>query len=85
MVQLWMVDRTYDDKGMVRVTYATTDGERTFQREFAEQQLYRKGHSVTAAVHVEEDRVHETPADEKAQFAAEASRMAETHDPDDAI
>jgi len=85
MPQLWLVDRVFDDKGMVQLTYATTDGERTFRREFAETRLYRQGTDVTAAVEAEASDLQATAPDDVEAYAAEASRMAAEHDPDDPV
>ncbi|WP_280535297.1 hypothetical protein [Halopenitus sp. POP-27] len=84
MPTLWLVDREFDSKGLVRLTYATTDGDRTYTKELAEQRLYASG-GVTAATEVEADALEAAdPADED-RFAAEARRMAADHDPDETI
>lgn len=79
----WLVDREYSDKGMVNLVYATTDGESHLRKQLSEQMLLR--HTVTAGIDVEADRLEATHEDERERFAAEASRMAEDHDPDDEI
>lgn len=84
MPTLWLVDRTYDDKGMVKLTYATPDGTETVRTEFAEQRL-QMGRDVTAAREADADDVTETDAEDVERFAAEATRMAERHDPDDPV
>lgn len=84
MPQLWLVDRTYDDKGMVRLTYATPDGDRTYFTEFAEQRL-QMGRDVTAAVDVDPNDLEETGGADADSFAEMATEMAEKHDPDDVV
>lgn len=80
----WLVERTYTDKGMVTLVYATTDGERYLQRQLSEQMLART--DVTAGTDVEPDRLQPVEdADRRERFGAEASRMATDHDPDDAV
>lgn len=81
--QLWLVEREYTDKGLVTIVYATTDGERYLQRQLSERMLMRS--DVTAGQAVTADRLEPTPADRRERYAAEASRMAENHDPDDAV
>ncbi|MFC7131762.1 MULTISPECIES: hypothetical protein [Salinibaculum] len=81
--RVWLVDRTYNDKGMVRLVYATTDGDRYLRRQLSERMLMQK--DVTAAVDVEEDRLEPTPDEERERYAAEATRMSDDHDPDEAV
>jgi len=47
MTEVWLVDRQFDSKGLVRLTYATEDGERVHTKELAEQRLVTGG-GVTA-------------------------------------
>ncbi len=84
MTRVWLVDRQFDSKGLVRLTYATTDGTRVHTKELAEQRLVT-GDGITAARDVDDDALGETPADEVERFAAEASRMAAGHDPDETV
>ncbi|SMO33154.1 hypothetical protein [Halorubrum cibi] len=84
MTAVWLVDRQFDSKGLVRLTYATEDGERVHTKELAEQRLVTGG-GVTAGRDVDEDALGEVPAEEVERFAAEASRMAAEHDLDDAV
>jgi len=82
--RVWLVDRTYSDKGMVSLVYATVEGDRYLRRQLSEQMLTRT--DVTASTDVESDRLQEVDDEaERERFAAEASRMAEGHDPDDTV
>ncbi|MFA9516745.1 hypothetical protein ACERIT_05950 [Halopenitus sp. H-Gu1] len=88
MTRLWLVDREFDSKGLVRLTYATTDGERVHTRELAEQRL-SMGDGVTAAIDVEETGEEEVLAaadeEDRERFRTEAQRMAADHDPDETV
>lgn len=84
MTTVWLVDREFDSKGLVRLTYATEDGKRIHTKEVAEQRLFM-GNGITAARDVEETAIGETPDDEVERFATEASKMAAKHDPDDVV
>jgi hypothetical protein len=84
MTTVWLVDRQFDSKGLVRLTYATEDGERIHTKELAEQRLVT-GDGVTAGREVEESALGESPADEVERFASEASKMAAEHDLDDTV
>lgn len=81
--RVWLVERDYNDKGMVVLVYATTDGRRHVRKQFSEQMAMRR--DVTAAIDVETDRLEPTHDDERERYAAEATRMAADHDPDDAV
>ena len=84
MTEVWLVDRQFDSKGLVRLTYATTDGERVHIKELAEQRLVTGG-GVTAGRDVDENALGETEPENVERFAAEATRMAAEHDPEDVI
>jgi hypothetical protein len=81
--RVWLVDRTYNDKGMIELVYATPDGEQYHHRQLSEQMLMTK--DVTAATDVASDRLEPTDEENVEHFAAEATRMADDHDPDDAV
>jgi hypothetical protein len=82
-VRVWLVDRTYNDKGMIELVYATTDGERYHHRQLSEQMLVTT--AVTAAEDVGEDRLEPTAAEDREHYGAEAARMADEHDPDEEV
>jgi hypothetical protein len=84
MTTVWLVDRQFDSKGLVRLTYATEDGERMHTKELAEQRLVT-GDGITAGREVEENALGESPAEEVERFASEASKMAAEHDLDDKV
>ena len=84
MTTVWLVDRQFDSKGLVRLTYATEDGTRMHTKELSEQRLVT-GNGITAARNVDESALGESPDEEIERFAAEASRMAADHDADDVV
>lgn len=84
MTIVWLVDRQFDSKGLVRLTYTTEDGKRMHTKELAEQRLVT-GDGITAGRDVDEDALGESPTDEIERFATEASRMAAEHDLDDVV
>jgi len=82
--RLWLVERTYTDKGLVSLVYATTDGERYLQKQRSMNMLNHV--DVTAAVEADPDSLDAVEDDEtREQYAGEATRMADEHDPDDAV
>lgn len=82
-IRCWLVDRSYDDKGLLTLAYATPDGERVYRRELAAAAASRI--DVTAARDVEPDRLEPVEDEDRERYAAEAERMAERHEPDDAV
>ena len=81
---VWLVERDYTDKGLVTIVYATTDGSRHVRMQRSSNML--QSSEVTAAIEAEADRLVPTEDDEaRERYAQEAQRMAERHDPDDAV
>ena len=83
--RLWLVERAYDDKGLISLVYATTDGSTVRRIERAPIAVERSG-GVTAAVDADAEALE--PVDDDAlreRYAAEATRMAERHDPGETV
>ncbi|MFU8867015.1 hypothetical protein [Natronococcus sp.] len=86
-VRVWLVERTYsdDEQNLIILVYATPDGERYFRKERALTSS-TDDRPTTAAVTVAPSNLGSVDDPElREQYATEASRMAETHEPDDAI
>lgn len=81
--RVWLVDRTYNDKGMFELVYATPDGEQYLHKQLTEQMLMTK--TVTAGLDADTDRLEPTDDEDLEHYAAEANRMADEHAPDDEI
>lgn len=86
-VQVWLVERTYsdDEQNLIVLTYATPDGEQYFRKERA-LTSFSDHRETTAAVEAEPNNLGtvEEP-DLREQYAVEAQRMADIHDPGDLI
>ena len=82
--QLWLVERTYTDRDLVVLVYATADGRRRRRKELASSMLERT--TVTAAIEVDMDDL-DTVDDEvtRERYAVEVERVRGSHDPDDPI
>jgi len=81
-MQCWLVERTFDDKGLVRLVYATPDGSRAVIRERSAAHL----DGVTAAAEIGVENLEPVAdADRRERYASEAERMADRHDPGDAV
>ena len=86
MTRLWLVERSYDDRNLISFTYATVDGTRQLRKELSMTLLRRRSRPITAAIDVEDDEELGAVDDsDRERFAAEASKMASEHDPDDEI
>lgn len=83
-VQCWLVDREYDDRNLVTLTYATPDG--TEQRVLQRSSTLLERRPATAAITV--DPTELTPVtddDTRDRYANEVTRVKTTYDPDDTI
>ncbi|WP_336136512.1 hypothetical protein [Natronomonas amylolytica] len=82
--RLWLVERTYTDRDLVVLIYATPDGERRLRKELASTMLQRT--TVTAAI--EADPADLEPVDDeetRERYATEVERVRADHDPEDPI
>ncbi|ESP89539.1 hypothetical protein [Candidatus Halobonum tyrrellensis] len=83
-MRLWLVEREYDTRQTVTLVYATPDGERRYRRQASVELLSRN--PATAAVERDGDDAEAvTDAETRERYAAEASRMADRHGPDDEV
>lgn len=80
----WLVERSYDDRGLVTVVYATPDGGHATRRQLSGAALRRT--SVTAAEDVNPDKLEPVgDAETRERYRGEVERMRGRHDPDDAV
>ncbi|MFC7205110.1 hypothetical protein ACFQJC_16450 [Haloferax namakaokahaiae] len=84
-VRCWLVERSIDDRDLIVLVYATTDGEYALQKELAAAVMHQRRMSTTAAIDVSKDDLSPVSEDLQEQYASEATKMAETHDPDEEI
>ncbi len=86
-VRVWLVERTYsdDEQNLIILTYATPDGKQYYRKERA-LTSFTDVRDTTAAVDAEPGNLGMVDdPDLQEQYAAEAQRMQEVHDPDDVI
>ena len=86
-VRVWLVERTYsdDEQNLIILTYATPDGEQYFRKERA-LTSFGDVRDTTAAIDAEPDNLGSVgDPDLQEQYAAEAQRMQEVHNPGDVI
>ncbi|MFW5934728.1 MAG: hypothetical protein ACOCQL_02635 [Halolamina sp.] len=85
-VRVWLVERTYsdDEQNIVILVYATPDGERYLRKERA-LTSFGDHRDTTAGIDADPRNLGETDDEKREQYAAEATRMADRHEPDDLI
>lgn len=82
--RLWLVERTYTDRDLVVLVYATPDGTRRRRKELASTMLQRT--TVTAAIEADPDDLE--PVEDEAtveRYRTEVERVRADHEPDDPI
>lgn len=82
-VRTWLVERTYDDRGLVSLVYATPDGERALRRELSARMLQRN--PTTAGREVPASDLEPVPEADRERYRREAGRVSENRDPDEEI
>lgn len=85
-VRTWLVERGYDDRGLITLVYATPNGDRQFRTEQSAMTIQHNAGSITAARDVSANRLEPVDdAERRERFATEATRMAAEHDPDETV
>ena len=86
-LRVWLVERTYsdDEQNIIILIYATTDGKRYHRKERA-LTSFGDDRPTTAAVEASPDDLGTVEDEEtRERYAAEASRVANEHRPDDPV
>lgn len=83
--RIWLVERSYgNDEDLVTLVFATTDGQKQLKKQLSHNMLY--GKTITAAREESSEDLDEVKdPDTRERYASEATRMADKHDPDDAV
>jgi hypothetical protein len=84
--QLWLVERSYDDRDLIVLIYATTDGAYELRKELAAAVMHQRRMTTTAAIEAPTENLE--PVDDEAlreRYASEATKMSESHDPDEEV
>jgi hypothetical protein len=83
-VRVWLVERGYNSRDLIILKYATPGGDREYRQELSAHAVDES--TATAAKDVSEDDLSSVDAAEtRERYADEVERMAERHDPDDAV
>ncbi|QLD85864.1 hypothetical protein HWV23_09045 [Natronomonas halophila] len=82
--RLWLVERTYTDRDLVVLIYATPDGTKQLRKELASTMLQRT--TVTAAIEADPEDLDPVDDEEtRDRYATEVERVRADHAPDDPI
>ncbi|WP_336024095.1 hypothetical protein [Halobellus salinisoli] len=85
-VRCWLVERTYTDRGLVDMIYATPDGAAVRRKQVSTTIMRQRGTGTTAAVDVDAADLEPVEDEEtRERYAAEVERVREQHGPDDEI
>ena len=87
-VRVWLVERTFsdDEQNIVILVYASEDGTRYLRKERALTSFTGDDRETYAALDVSPERLGRVSDPEtRERYAAEASRMAREHAPDDVV
>jgi len=86
-VRVWLVERTYsdDEQNLIISTYATPDGARYYRQERALTTFSGTDSGTPVAREVAVSDLGTSDPEERERYAAEAARMAETHEQDDKL
>jgi hypothetical protein len=79
----WLVERSYNDRNLVTLVYATPDGERAVRKEVPMTAISQGTVTVTAAKTVDEGDLE--PVETVERYRREVARVCESHAPDDEI
>lgn len=80
-VECWLVERTYDDKGLIRLVYAPIDG----SGQYVTERAAAAGVDATAAIEIETEKLGPIDEANRERYEGEAERMAGRHEPDDPV
>ncbi len=84
-VRVWLVERSYDDRNLITLVYATPDGERALRKEIAATVMHQRGTRITAAIDVDPTQLAPIDSGEQERYAAEANRMRDRYGPDEEV
>ncbi len=81
----WLVERSYNDRDLVTLVYATPDGERAHTKEIPMTAIAHGTVTVTAAKQVDESDLEPVDGETQSRYREEVARVREDHAPDDEL
>ncbi len=85
--RVWLVERTYsdDEQNLIILTYATPDGSLEYRKERALTSFSGADRETTASLVVDNENLAAVEDDTQSRYAAEATRMRDTHAPTESV
>lgn len=85
-VRCWLVERTYTDRGLVDLVYATPDGGRVRRKQISASVMRQRDVETTAAADVEISDLEPVEDEQRRErYRAEVERVRAEYDPDDEL
>ena len=83
--ECWLVERSYNDRDLVTLVYATPDGERAHTKEIPMTAIAHGNVSVTAAKQVDESDLEPVDDETQPRYREEVERVREDYAPGEEI
>ncbi len=84
LMRVWLVERTYTDRDLIVLIYATPDGTHHLRKEISSTMLHQT--TVTAAIEVDTDALQPVDDEEtRSRYSAEVERVRANYEPDSSI
>lgn len=85
-IRCWLAARTYTDRGLIDLVYATPEGDRVQRKQLSTTAMRQRGFEATAAVDVPVSDLESVDDEEtRDRYRAEVRRVRDQHDPDDEV
>ncbi|MDS0296104.1 hypothetical protein [Halogeometricum luteum] len=85
-VRCWLVERTYTDRGLIDLVYATPAGDRVRRKQISATIMRQRGTEATAATTVAAaDLEPVDDAETRERYRTEVERVRERYDPGDEL
>jgi hypothetical protein len=85
-IQCWLVERTYTDRGLIDLVYATPAGDRVRRKQISATIMRQRGTEATAATTVAAaDLEPVDDAETRERYRTEVERVRERYAPDDEL
>ncbi|ADQ65847.1 hypothetical protein C499_11601 [Halogeometricum borinquense DSM 11551] len=85
-VRCWLVERTYTDRDLIDLVYATPDGSRVRRKQISATIMRQRGAEATAATDVSTANLDPVADDQtRERYRAEVERVRAEYDPDDEL
>jgi DNA-binding MarR family transcriptional regulator len=81
----WLVERSYGDRDLVTLVYATPDGERAVTKELPMTSIAHGSVTVTAATEADDEALEPVDPADRERYREAVERLRSDHGPDDEV